>query len=161
MVKSPIPGHAGNETAGVITPPPLIYLAGLGLGMLLERWWPLPFLPVGAQRPLAAVLFLAGLVLIPALRAMDRVGTRPEPWKPSRALVTDGPYRFTRNPMYLGFTFVYLAATAMANSGWSLAMLPAVLLVMLYGVILREERYMEARFGEAYQAYRLKVRRWL
>lgn len=155
------PNVLDEKTAGVIAPPPLIYLVGLGLGLLLERRWPLPFLPESLERPLSVLLFLAGLILIPAVRAMDRAGTRPEPWKPTRALVTGGPYRFTRNPMYLGFSLIYLATAVLANSGWSMALLPPVLATMLLGVIVREERYLAARFGEEYTAYQRRVRRWL
>lgn len=153
--------NSDGDTAGVILPPPLIYLAGLAAGFGLERWHPFPFLPPGVQRPAGLVLVLSGLILVPAVRAMDRAGTRPEPWKPTRALVTDGPYRYTRNPMYLGFTLIYLGVVASLNSGWMLALLPPVLLAMLLGVIHREERYLEARFGEPYRAYCHRVRRWL
>ncbi|HEU5040160.1 MAG TPA: isoprenylcysteine carboxylmethyltransferase family protein, partial [Gemmatimonadales bacterium] len=76
-------------------------------------------------------------------------------------LVTDGPYRFTRNPMYLGFTLWYLAGTAWVNSLWLLVLLPVVLLVMQRGVITREEAYLERRFGREYTEYRARVRRWL
>jgi protein-S-isoprenylcysteine O-methyltransferase Ste14 len=107
-----------------------------------------------------AVLLL-GLVALPALRQFIRAGTHPEPWKPTTALVTDGPYRFSRNPMYLGFTFIYLGVACWVNTAWPVVLLPLVLLVMQYGVILREEAYLERKFGEEYRAFRRRVRRWL
>jgi protein-S-isoprenylcysteine O-methyltransferase Ste14 len=155
------PGAHTKEHARVIAPPPLIYLAGLLIGAALERWQPMPFLPESLQRWVAGVFLLPALVVVPAVAAFDRAGTRPEPWKPSTALVTTGPYRYSRNPMYLGFTLFYLAATAWMNSGWALILLPGVLLTMLIGVIAREEAYLERRFGAAYQEYRGRVRRWL
>lgn len=150
-----------RETAGVIAPPPLIYLGGLAVGLAVEHFHPSTLLPPTLEVPVALVLVLAGMVLLPAIRAFLRARTRPEPWKPSTALVTDGPYRLTRNPMYLGFTLVYLGLTAWANSVWPLVLLPAVLPVMHHGVVRREERYLERRFGEEYRAYCRRVRRWL
>jgi protein-S-isoprenylcysteine O-methyltransferase Ste14 len=150
-----------KEHAGVLAPPPLVYLAALLAAAALERWQPLPFLPESVERWVAVACFLPGLIIIPAVVAFDGAGTRPEPWKPTTALVTNGPYRFSRNPMYLGFTFIYLAAIAWMNAGWGLVLLPAVLVTMLVGVIAREEAYLERRFGSAYQEYRRRVRRWL
>jgi len=93
--------------------------------------------------------------------AMARAGTDPNPRHPATALVVDGPFRFTRNPLYIALTIFYLGLTAMVNSLWPLILLPGVLIVMQRGVVEREERYMERKFGEAYRAYRARVRRWL
>lgn len=150
-----------RDVAGVVALPPLIYVLGLLLGAVLDRGWPLPLLPATVSTPLAVLCGLAGLLVIPAIRAFRRAGTRPEPWKPTTALVTDGPFRFSRNPMYLGFSLIYLAVALSIGSGWTLALFPVVLLVMHHGVIQREERYLERRYGEAYRDYRRRVRRWL
>jgi protein-S-isoprenylcysteine O-methyltransferase Ste14 len=107
------------------------------------------------------VALLLGLIVLPALLAFRRARTSPKPWKPTTALVTTGPYRFTRNPMYLGFTLLYLSTTVWVNTMWPVLFLPLVLLLMHYGVIIREEAYLERVFGEAYQTYRRRVRRWL
>jgi protein-S-isoprenylcysteine O-methyltransferase Ste14 len=96
-----------------------------------------------------------------AIIAFRRAGTRPEPWKPVTAFVTSGPYRFTRNPMYVGFTLIYLGVAAMVNTAWPLWFLPAIFLTMHFGVVRREEAYLERRFGDDYRAYRDRVRRWL
>jgi protein-S-isoprenylcysteine O-methyltransferase Ste14 len=90
-----------------------------------------------------------------------RAGTTLMPNRPASRLVVEGPYRFSRNPMYLGLTTLYLGVALMLNSVWVLALLPGVLLLLQTGVIRREERYLEGAFGPGYQAYRTRVRRWL
>ncbi|MCC6930428.1 MAG: isoprenylcysteine carboxylmethyltransferase family protein [Gemmatimonadaceae bacterium] len=142
-------------------PPPLLYALPLLGGYVLHRWRPFPFLP-GAVSLVAGVILVAlGLVGIPALRAMRRSGTSPLPWHPVSALVTDGPYRLTRNPMYVGMTLLYLGGSALMNSAWPLAFLPVILFVMNALVIPREERHLAERFGEPYLDYCRRVRRWI
>lgn len=153
--------HAERHTAGVLAPPPLIYLLPLLVGLWLDRRWPIGGLPPILARPLGALAGLGFLVTITALLAFRRARTRPEPWKPTTALVTDGPYRYTRNPMYLGFACLYLGVALWFGGYWTLGLLPAVLVVMTVGVIRREERYLERLFGEVYAAYRNRVRRWI
>ena len=92
---------------------------------------------------------------------MHRAGTDVRPDRPTSNLVVEGPYRFTRNPIYLGFTLSYGGATALANSLPSALLLPFVLFVMRRGVIEREERYMKRSFGEEYLRYKARVRRWI
>lgn len=145
----------------VIAPPPLIFLVPLVLGVAVGRWIPIPLLPRAWAWGVGAVcLGLSGLV-ISAVRAFRRARTRPEPWKPTTALVTDGPYRFTRNPMYLGFALVYVGVTLLVNTLWPLLLLPVVLTVIHFLVIRREERYLERKFGDDYRAYLRTVRRWI
>jgi protein-S-isoprenylcysteine O-methyltransferase Ste14 len=150
-----------RDIPGVVAPPPLIYAAGLLLGWGLQRLWPRPWLPVSWARLLGLALLLAGLIGIAGVVAFRRAGTTPNPWRPTTSLVTGGPYRFTRNPMYVGFTLWYLAATSWANALWPLLLLPPVLVVMQRGVIVREEAYLRRRFGREYEEYGARVRRWL
>ncbi len=150
-----------RDIAGVIAPPPLIYLGPLIVGLLLDRWVPIGGLPSGAARLLGTLCLVGFSIAVFALVAFRRAGTRPEPWKATTALVTSGPYRFTRNPMYLGFTLLYLALALWFGGYWTLLLLPPVLLVMVHGVIRREEAYLSRRFGTEYDAYRQRVRRWL
>lgn len=150
-----------RDVPGVVAPPPLIYAAGLLLGWGLQRLWPRPWLPASWARPLGFVLLFAGLIGIAGVVAFRRAGTTPNPWRPTTSLVTGGPYRFTRNPMYVGFTLWYLAATSLANALWPLLLLPLVLLVMQRGVIAREESYLRRLFGRQYEEYAARVRRWL
>lgn len=157
------PGTSGSkgETAGVIAPPPLIYLAGLGLGALIHWWQPVGVVPPELAVPLGVAAIALGLVAVPAVLAFHRAGTRPEPWKPTRALVTSGPYRYTRNPMYLGFTLAYLGAAIWSNSLWIMVLVVPVLAVIQLGVVRREEAYLARLFGEDYRAYQRRVRRWI
>jgi protein-S-isoprenylcysteine O-methyltransferase Ste14 len=153
------------DTAGVLAPPPVIYLAGLLLGWGADRLLSLPPLPglTGGPGPyLGSALGVAGLLLILAAAGLFlKAGTHIEPYRPSTALVTGGLYRYSRNPIYLGLTLVYLGLAAGFASLGMLALLPAVLLVMVRGVIRREERYLEGKFGAAYRDYKAQVRRWL
>lgn len=153
-------GNADNP--GVITPPPLIYAGALAVGLLANRRFRVPFLP----RPLARTLgrptiafgFVVGLL---GFREMRRAETNVDPYKPATTVVTEGPYRFTRNPMYVGFTLMYVGISALANALPPLLLLPAVFAVMKRGVIEREERYLESKFGEEYLKYKGRVRRWI
>lgn len=152
----------GQDSAGVRVPPPLVYVGGLALGWGVERVMATPNLPrpaaiaAGVTGAAAALLLDGG-----AMRRFLRHRTAMEPWKPSSALVTSGPYRFTRNPMYLGMACVYAGAALAFGLLWSVALLPVVLVVIDRAVIAREERYLERRFGAAYLQYREQVRRWI
>lgn len=152
------------DTAGVIAPPPLIFLGFLAIGWGLSQVSPEPGLPISpdVRRYLAFALIAGGVVVDgAAVDRFRRAGTRPEPWKPTTALTTDGLYRFTRNPMYLGFALIYAGLAVVLDSAIALALLIPCLIVIDLFVIRREERYMAARFGADYDAYRRKVRRWL
>jgi protein-S-isoprenylcysteine O-methyltransferase Ste14 len=92
---------------------------------------------------------------------MRRAGTNVDPYEPATAIVTGGPYRFTRNPIYVGFTLVYVGISAFTNALAPLMLLPAVFAVMRRGVIEREERYLERKFGGEYLEYKGRVRRWI
>lgn len=152
---------SARDTAGVIAPPPLIYAAGGLLGIGLQALLPLDGLPEAA-RPLGIVLIALSLIPGPwALLLMLRAGVNPEPHQPTSALVTHGPFRYTRNPIYLTFTLFFAGFTLLTRNLWLAPPLLAVLAVMHYGVITREERYLAQRFGEAYRQYCARVRRWL
>lgn len=151
-----------NDIAGVVAPPPLIYAVPLLVGLLLHWLRPVPLSSRGVMRSLGVLCIGAGAALIVSgVRSMHHVGTEPDPRTPSTALAIEGPYRFTRNPLYLGMTVLYSGITLLANALWAALFLPVVLAVMGRGVIAREERYLDRRFGDEYRAYRLRVRRWL
>lgn len=153
-----------RDTAGVIAPPPLIFLgfllAGWGVGHGVGE--PGLGLADTVRRGLAVAGLVVGLGIEGwAAGLFRRAGTAVLPWKPSTALVTHGVYRFTRNPIYLGYAVTYLALAIGMDSPVALVfILPCVLVVERF-VIAREETYLEARFGTAYVAYRGAVRRWL
>ncbi|MFN2563438.1 MAG: isoprenylcysteine carboxylmethyltransferase family protein [Gemmatimonadaceae bacterium] len=153
---------ADADTAGVVAPPPLIYLAAIVAGAVLERvWrWRIPTARWGAV--LGALLIGAAIVLLAwAVREFARTQTSPKPHEPTTAIVTSGPFGFTRNPIYIAFTLVQLGVGLWAASGWILAMVIPALIVIRYGVVAREERYLERKFGEDYASYRRTVRRWV
>lgn len=151
-----------DDSAGVRFPPPLIYIAGLVAGLLLDRWHPLLRLPLSVTFPAAVPVGLASLVVVlPAVRLMRRAGTAIDPRKTTTRLVVAGPFRFTRNPLYLSLVLLYAAIAVAASSLWMLLLLPAVVATVQAIVISREEAYLERKFGDDYRRYRERVRRWL
>ena len=150
------------DTPGVLAPPPLIYSAVLAVGLLAHTLYLVTFLPNKVTRTLGWPLIGAGLVLgFLGDRAMRNAHTNVSPYRPTTKLVTEGPYRFTRNPLYLSVTLVYGGVAILANALWAALLLPVVLGVMRYGVIEREERYLEQKFGEEYLRYEAQVGRWI
>jgi protein-S-isoprenylcysteine O-methyltransferase Ste14 len=150
------------DRSGVRIPPPLIYVAGFLGGVALELAFPIGALPL-------VLAVVAGLVGVSLWLALDgsamlrfrRAGTSMVPMRPTTALVTSGPYRITRNPMYVGMAFLYVGLALSLGVIWALGLLPVVLLVVDRLVIAREERYLNAKFGEEYREYKRRVHRWL
>jgi len=154
-----------RDSPGVIAPPPLIGLAAVVLGLLLD--WLAPayllylLLSFTERIVIAIVLIGCGAALaIAALRGFKSIGTNPEPWKPSTALFTAGIYAWVRNPMYVGGTLILLGLAILLASDWMVVMTVLSCLVLHFGVVLREERYLEAKFGEAYRQYMARVPRY-
>lgn len=150
------------DRSGVPIPPPLIYVAGFLTGVALELAFPIGALPLGLA--LLAGLIGGGLWLALDGRAMmlfRGAGTSIPAMRPATTLVTSGPYRHTRNPMYLGMAFLYTGLALSLGVIWALAILPAVLLAVDRLVIAREERHLEAKFGDEYRQYKGRARRWL
>ena len=146
----------------VPVPPPLVFLAFLLTSLLLNLWVPLqvPWPPltraVGAMA-LAAGLLLAGL----SVTLMRRAGTSPDPRQPSTVLVTDGPFRLSRNPIYLGFTLIVLGATLFGGTLWGVLLAPLLVAAITRLIIHPEEKYLHTRFKAPYAIYRSRVRQWL
>jgi protein-S-isoprenylcysteine O-methyltransferase Ste14 len=150
-----------RDNAGVIAPPPAIYGGAVVLGLLAQKMKPLPLAPRSLARQLGALLALGSILLgVWAARTMRQAGTPLEPWEPSTALVTDGPYRFSRNPIYLAMTLLGAGIALLTNAVWVLAAVLGATGVVEKGVIEREERYLTRRFGERYDEYRERVGRW-
>lgn len=151
-----------RDNAGVVAPPPLIYLGALALGLLLDKKLPIPFLPRSISRALGWPLLVGGVSLMSwFFFTMRRADTPIDPREPVSNLATDGPFRYTRNPAYLSMAMIYAGISSLANAFSSMLLLPAVLLVIQRGVIEREERYLERKFGEEYLMYKDRVRRWI
>ncbi len=147
---------------GIRIPPPVIYVAALAIGFVLNYLWPMsPF--SGSSRYVIGSLLIAVNVLImpPVLRRFRRAGTAFDVRKAASVLITDGPYRFSRNPSYVSLTLLYLGIGSLLNNGWILILVAPVFLVMDLWVVRKEERHLETKFGEDYLRYKAAVRRWL
>ena len=141
---------------------PVLLAVAILLTFALQRFIPLPFFPSLPSRILGAILFIGGFALgFPALRGMLRAKTTPNPHRPTTALVRNATYRFTRNPMYLGMALVYAGLAIGFDGPIAFALLPLVLIAIQTQVIAREERYLEAKFGDDSRRYKAEVRRWL
>ena len=167
---------ASRDIPGVIAPPPLIYIGFLLAGWVIFRfanpaavgpevagWLGLGFgMETQTRRIVSLPLIIGGLLLDGAAAGyFRRLGTAVEPWKPSTVLATDGLYRFSRNPIYLGFAITYVGLAVAMDSVLILLLLIPCLIVVDRFVIQREERYLSAKFGADYDTYRARVRRWL
>lgn len=155
-----------KDTPGVIAPPPLIFLGVLIVGFALDALLPLPLGPTGIDstlsRTIGAVLILLGLVTITlGIRNLMRAGTPVPTRVPTRALVTTGIHAHSRNPIYVSMFFIYVGIGLLANTAWIFAFLVPLALIIRCGVVAREEAYLERKFGDAYRAYKSRVRRWL
>lgn len=150
---------------GVRIPPPTFFAAAYFVAYLLHRVAPVAILgPRSAPLRLSLgwALVIAGLSLMAwAGFTFARARTSVMPIRPARVLVRAGPYRWSRNPMYLGLTIAYVGGTLLMNSAWPMLLLPAVLISVSVLVIRREERYLHGAFGDEYREYTSRVRRWL
>jgi protein-S-isoprenylcysteine O-methyltransferase Ste14 len=158
-------GRADNETgtAGVISRPPLLFLVAILIGSGLDWLLPVPipdFDPV--HWIVGGLLMLTGLALaIAGIRNFTQAGTPVRTIKPTRVLVTTGLHGWSRNPIYVGLFLLYAGIGVAAQSPWILILVLPLSLVIRYGVVAREEAYLERRFGDAYRDYKARVRRWL
>ena len=156
---------ADGDTAGVIAPPPLLALAAVVFGLLLDGLFPAyvltVLLPLNERVPIGGVLIALGLALVVAANlSFRKAGTHAEPWKPSTALVTEGIFRFVRNPMYVGGTVLLIGLAILLASDWMIVTTIVMTLIIHVGVVRREERYLEGKFGEAYRRYCARVPRY-
>ena len=152
-------------TAGVIARPPLLFLAALLIGFVLDRLLRLPFPVPGIDLVhwiIGGSLILIGLALAAAgIRNFSRAGTPVRSIKPTRALVTTGIHGWTRNPIYLGMFLVYAGIGIAVRSPSILILTLPLAIAIRYGVVAREEVYLERRFGDTYRDYKAHVRRWV
>jgi len=150
---------------GVRFPPPFIFAGGFLLAWLLQRRVAFDISgggPSAVQTVIGTVLLIAGLAwMASGLVTFGAKRTAVIPHRPARLLVQSGPYRFTRNPMYVGRACAYVGLSIVLNWVWPLILLPVVLIVLTTAVIRREETYLRAAFGADYEAYCRRVRRWL
>jgi protein-S-isoprenylcysteine O-methyltransferase Ste14 len=156
-------GESAGDGAAVWIQPPLLFAGGVLLGAALQWAWALEFVPEGGLwTALGGVLFCGGVaILLLTFAVFRRMGQHPDPRKPTPAISRDGPYRFTRNPMYVGGSLVQLGIGIAFGNAWIVVLLIPVVLVIHYGAILPEERYLERKFGDEYVRLKASVRRWL
>jgi protein-S-isoprenylcysteine O-methyltransferase Ste14 len=142
--------------------PPLVYLTGVVIGFLANVWMPIKVVPNLVAWVLGGILIFCGAALTgSALLKFKDVGTTVRPDRAASTLVIAGPYKITRNPMYLGLAFVYLGIAIADQSVWALILLPVVLTIIQRRAIEPEEAFLEKRFGANYISYKEKVRRWI
>jgi protein-S-isoprenylcysteine O-methyltransferase Ste14 len=152
-----------TDTANVIIRPPIAWTVAVLAGLALNWLLPLPFVPATVPAGwLGAIVFALALALFAwAIATVTRAGSNVPTNRPTTTIVDSGPYRLTRNPIYLGMLLGLIGLAIAFNSLWLLLMLVSFALVIRYGVVDREEAYLERKFGEAYRRYRARVRRWV
>jgi len=166
MTTRPHHGGASGAARDVANPglvrPPLVYLTSLVSGTVIHLAMPLPFLPGTLAMPLGVPLVVVAIALFSYSVAKFRAAGTPVPArKPTTVIVRTGPYRFSRNPIYLAFSMFQLGIAIWVNSVWLLATLVGAVALIDHVVIRREEQYLERKFGAQYLDYKASVRRWL
>ncbi len=151
------------DTAQVLIRPPIAWALAMLAGFALQWLKPLPFMPVAVPAGWigSAVCVLALALGVWAVATITRAGSNVPTNRSTTAIVEAGPYRFTRNPIYTGMFLVLVGLAIAVNSLWLLVTLVPFSLVIRYGVVAREEAYLERKFGDVYRGYRSRVRRWL
>lgn len=151
-----------REGQRVIALPPVIAAVALAAGIALELTLGSSFMPAGTGTGTGILLLAAGIAIAGlALWEHRRAGNDPDPRTADAAMISAGIYRYSRNPVYIGYLLVLAGIGAWSDSGWILGMVVPAYLLLRYGVVAREETYLEARFGDTYRDYRKAVRRWL
>lgn len=155
-----------KDAPGVIVFPPALLIGTMLLGLLLGKFRPWSIYSASAPilwiRVVAGVFGILGVALMVWGRTtMVRAGTNVPPHKPTLAIVTTGPFRFTRNPLYVGGTLIYVGLTVALGSVWLMGLFVPMIFLLRWGIILREERYLAEKFGDVYLTYKATVRRWI
>lgn len=145
----------------MIAPPPVLYGAAMGTAYFMHWQVPLQIAEINLEMAGYGLAGVGVLLAVWAFKTMYGAGTPANPYKPAGALVTSGPFRFSRNPVYLAITLLYFGVALWLNTLWAVVLFPVLLVFMLFGVIFREERYLLLRFGGKYLKYKVAVRRWL
>lgn len=153
--------HAAADHAEVAFHPPFLLLASIGIGFAARWLTPAAFLPDTVTGIIGPILVSAAFVLfVWAVVTMRRGGASIPTGEPTDRLVLEGPYRFSRNPIYLSMVLLAVGIAVWANSLWFLGSAAVIVVLLNRGVICREEQYLARKFGDAYEAYRNSVRRW-
>ena len=156
-------GQHRTDKPEVLAPPPLFFLVPLVVGLALQFALPVHFLPAGWLQMAAGIpiIVVAGILVATAFGTLTRAKTDLVFKRPTTTVVMRGPYRLSRNPIYLAGTLLLVGVALAVNTLWLLALLPAVVLLVTFGAVIPEERFLEREFGDEYLEYRSRVRRWL
>ncbi len=151
-----------KDSSGAPAPPPIVYFVCLVVGLGLDYLWPLPFLPPWIQYSvgftvIASSFLLFGLVL----REFSKFETSIDPYKPTTEIISTGPFGYSRNPVYVSMTMLIFGIAIAVDGLFILVMAIPAVLIIHYFVVLREETYLERKFGKDYQLYKAAVRRWV
>jgi protein-S-isoprenylcysteine O-methyltransferase Ste14 len=152
-----------TDNANAVVRPPIAWAVAFVGGVAINALYPMPFVPASVPAAwVGGAIFALGFALaIWAIATLRMAGSRVETYNPTTMIVSSGPYGFTRNPIYIG---MFLGQTGLAvglNNLWLVATLVPFLVVIRYGVVAREEAYLERKFGDDYPRYKSRVRRWL
>lgn len=151
-----------GDTPRVLIFPPLLFGGTLLAGLILHWLHPIYLIPaIAARIGGTAVFILSAMFAQRAQGALERAATNVRPDRPTTTVVTEGPYRITRNPMYVATLGMYVGVAVFANAAAPLLLLIPMFAVLHWGIVRREERYLESKFGDEYRAYRARVRRWV
>ncbi|HLC41057.1 MAG TPA: isoprenylcysteine carboxylmethyltransferase family protein [Methylomirabilota bacterium] len=154
--------EAKRDAPGMLVRPPIVLLGAIAIGLALQAFWRVTFVPGGLSAIIGAPLVGLSLILLAlSVRKFRAAGTGIRAHQPTTLIVTSGPYRFSRNPIYLSFALLQIGLAIWVNTAWLLATLVPLLAIIRYGVISREEAYLERKFGEEYMRYKRSARRWL
>ncbi|MAZ04133.1 MAG: isoprenylcysteine carboxyl methyltransferase [Sneathiella sp.] len=153
---------AKSDSPGVKIPPPLCFLAFLAIGIYFNSAW----MEGRAAEPILTVIgglltLVSAIYLAHSARKHKTAGSNVEPWKPTTTIISDGIYKYSRNPIYVAMAAAYLGLAIAAASWLAVVLLPFCLAFIRYYVIAKEEAYLEDKFGSEYLEYKKKVRRWL
>ena len=149
------------DNPAVVAPPPLLYGAAFVLVLLLRWFWPMPIFGHAALWPGIALVVIGLGIMLWGGATMRAAGTNVNPALPTTSIVTSGPFRLSRNPLYVAVTLLYFGLILALNTWWGIVMLIPLLIIMHFGVVLREERYLEEKFGDEYRRYKARVARYL
>ena len=161
-----MPGETRPDAAAVRVFPPAVPLLTILIGAGLSWLWPIH---LGFELPTPARYWIGGAIVVGAVLCLGfwavmlfhRTGQDANPWKPTPEIVARGPYRITRNPMYLGMVLVCVGVAVILNDVWILVLTPICAWLLQRFAIRPEEAYLERKFGDSYLAYMRRVRRWL
>src|SRR2546430_3781037 len=150
---------ASADNPGVIVWPPLLYGGALIVVLILRAVWPMPIVAATTVWLGLAFVVIGLAIMATGRRTMTAAGTNVNPSRPATTIVSSGPFRFTRNPLYVRVTLIFGGLTLALDTWWGFIVLVPVLITMHFGVVLREERYLKRKFGEPYRQYRARGRR--